>query len=212
MKKDIEKLLRQHPQPYLTDLELATYLGGTPDSRYGKVKRLLSRKVLLHIRRGLYFIVNKDELHPFVLAQRIYGPSYISLESALSYHQLIPEAVYTHTSVTSRRSKQFETPLGIFSYQHLPLKPLFIEVELVKKNGHTFFIAKPWKAILDYVYCHKKEWNSLGSMLADLRMNVKDLAVLSKQDIELFDEYYHHSRINRFLKAVNKGLKKGIHS
>lgn len=210
MKEDIEKLLRQHPQPYLTDLELATYLKGTPDSRYSKVKRLLSRGVLLRIRRGLYYIADKDKLHPFAIAQRIYGPSYISLESALSYHQLIPEATYTHTSVTSNRSKQFETPLGVFSYQHLPIKNLFIGVELIKKNEDQFFIAKPWKAILDYAYCNKKDWKSLDSMLDDLRINVEDLPVLSKQDIELYDEYYHQARISRFLKAVSKDINRGI--
>ena len=71
------------PRPYLTDAELEMIWGGTPDSRYGKVKRLLAQETLLHLRRGLYALTKTSGyhgvLHPYELAQPIYSPSYISL-------------------------------------------------------------------------------------------------------------------------------------
>ncbi|MFA6037210.1 MAG: hypothetical protein WC748_03685 [Legionellales bacterium] len=198
----IDRILQNYPRPYLTDLELDTLLDGTSDSRYSKVKRLLAQGRLLHVRRGLYCLPDKQKTHPYELAQYIYGPSYISLESALSFHQLIPEAVYTITSVTSKRSKEFNTPLGVFSYQHLPLEGFYTEVSLNTENGYSFFMAKPWKAICDYVFCYKKEWDSLLPLEQSLRISRKDLPLLRDEEITLLNEYYHHSRITRFLKGV----------
>lgn len=209
--RNMEKLiesLRSYPRPYLTDIELGVLLNGTPDSRYGKVKRLLAQGKLLHLRRGLYCLTDKmgyfTKPHPFELAQYIYGPSYISLESALSFHKLIPESVYTTTSVTSKRSKEFQTPLGLFSYLHLPLESFFTEVELVKENGYQFFMAKPWKAICDYLYCYKKDWTNLNPLAESLRINCDDLPVLREEEIQLLEEYYRHTRISRFLKGVQR--------
>lgn len=75
----IENELRRYPHPYLTDDELSILLGGTSDSRYGKVKWFIAQGKLLHIRRGLYCLTDKagyiGKPHPFELAQYIYGPS-----------------------------------------------------------------------------------------------------------------------------------------
>lgn len=210
MVKLLERMLQNHPRPYLTDAELETLLDSSPDSRYGKVKRMLAQGKLLHIRRGLYCITKEigyvKKPHPFELAQYIYGPSYISLESALSYHNLIPEAVYTTTSASGKRSKEFATPLGRFSYRQLPLKDLFTEVELIEENEYKFFMAKPWKAICDYVFCYKKDWINLEPLVNNLRINLENLPALRDEEIQVLDEYYHHSRVNRFLKNIQRDL------
>lgn len=214
MSRLLEATLRSHPRPYLTDTDLEALLDGTPDSRYGKVKRMLAQGKLLHIRRGLYCITDVigylKKPHSFELAQYIYGPSYISLESALSFHNLIPEAVYTITSVTSKRSKEFETPLGIFSYQQVPLEDLYTEVELIKENEHQFFMAKPWKAICDYIFCYRKDWKNLEPLLKSLRINLENLPILRNEEIQLFDEYYHQKRVSLFLKGIQKDLNQLI--
>lgn len=205
MTKSLEAMLRIYPRSYLTDAELGTLLDGTPDSRYSKIKRLLAQGKLLHIRRGLYSLTEEIgcliKPHPFELAQHIYGPSYISLESALSYHKLIPETVYTVTSATSKRSKEFQTALGAFSYSHLPLENFYTEVELIKENGYQFFMAKPWKAICDYVFCYRKNWKSLEPLLESLRINYEDLPKLRNEEKQLLDEYYRHTRISRFFEG-----------
>lgn len=206
MVKLLENTLRAYPHPYITGTELDNMLGGTPDSRYSKVKRMLAQGKLLHIRRGLYCLTSEIgyfiKPHPFELAQHIYGLSYISLESALSYHRLIPETVYGVTSVSAKRSKEFRTPLGIFSYLNLPIESLYMGVELITENNYRFFMAKPWKAICDYVYCYKKNWNSLNPILQSLRINREDLPLLRDEEIDLFKDYYHHNRLNRFLKGI----------
>jgi hypothetical protein len=203
--KSLEQFLRALPRPFFTDGELQSLLDSSPDSRYGKVKRLLAKGKLLNVKRGLYCLTDMGvKPHPYELAQYICGPSYISLESALNYHQLIPEAVYTVTSATGSRSRQFNTPLGVFSYLHLPLENLYTEVELINENGRKFFMAKPWKAICDYVYCYKKNWDSLHPLSESLRINLDDLPLLRNEEMQMLDEYYHQKRLSRFLNAIRK--------
>lgn len=204
--------LQQYKRPYLTDIELyscvnATSKASTANSRYGIVKRLIAQGKILHIRRGLYCLTDKIgcivKPYPYELAQYIYGPSYISLETALSFHKLIPETVYTFTNVTIKRTKEFNTPLGLFNYVHLPVKNFYTSVELIIENSYQFFMAKPWKAICDYVFCSKKDWD-LTSLLDNLRINYEDLPELRNEEMELLEEYYDYSRVSLFLKAVKK--------
>lgn len=191
---------------YVTHHALALLLPGSPDSRYSRIKRMVKQGTLIHIRRGLYCFSERPTPHPFELAQFIYGPSYISLESALNYHQLIPEAVYTITSVTSKRANEFTTPLGVYSFAHVPLPDLYTEVELIKTDEHQFFMAKPWKAICDYIYCYKKNWRSLEPLAEDLRINIENLPSLQEEQIDSLSCFYQQKRIIRFLNAVYKEL------
>ena len=205
--------LRNSPKYCFTDNELELLLQSqSADSRYSKLKRLIAKGDLIHLRRGLYCV--SDQLghplkpHPFELAQYIYGPSYISLESALSFHQLIPEAVYTVTSVCSKRSKEFHTPLGQFSYLHLPIENFYLGVALIKQNGYSFFMAKPWKAICDFIYCYKKDWHDLEPLIESMRVDYHALPILSDIEMEKLTEYYHRSRVSRFLQGVRKSQEK----
>lgn len=91
----------------------------------------------------------------FEIANRIYPPSYISSEMALSYYHLIPESVYGVTSVSPRRTYQFQTPIAEFSYRSI--KPeLFFGYKIVKYDGRSYKIATPEKALLDYFYLNSK--------------------------------------------------------
>lgn len=194
----------KNPTQLLSYTELPSILGNTADSRYSKLKRWVNQGTLLRMRRGLYYVVNNlgDKPHPFEIAQYIYGPSYISFESALSYHQLIPEAVYTTTSACVRRSKMFHTPLGAFSYLHLPLENFYFDVQLIEQNNRRFFVANPWKAICDYVYFYKKEWHDTQPLSQSLRIDLDELPPLTEEHKETLNEYYQQKRIQRFLKGI----------
>ncbi len=106
------------------------------------------------IVKGYYIFsdraVNEDTLYR--IANKIYRPSYVSLEIALSHYSLIPESVYSVTSVSTKRTYNFSTPVGGFTYR--TLKPeLFFGYHIVRKNDDTpYKIAAPEKALLDYLY------------------------------------------------------------
>ena len=100
------------------------------------------------------YIFSKIELNEEILmmiANRIYQPSYISMETALGYYGLIPEAVYQIISCTSKKSKKFDTELASFSYRSIKESYLF-GYNLKKHNNMSYYIASPEKAILDFLY------------------------------------------------------------
>src|SRR3990167_5668562 len=83
-----------------------------------KLNHLLKIEALIRVKKGIYIFGKRFARQPYsseVLANMIYGPSYVSLEWACQYYRLIPEKVTTVTSITTRRSKQFQTPLGLFT-------------------------------------------------------------------------------------------------
>ena len=92
-----------------------------------KITQLIQKGILRPIKKGLYFhksLIQDNLLSKEILANTILGPSYISLEYALSFYNLIPEAVYEMTSVCTKRSKKFNTEVGVFNYKHIK-KELF---------------------------------------------------------------------------------------
>ena len=109
---------------------------------------------ILQVKRGFY--VFPDVLPPDVyVANKIYAPSYISLEFALSYHGVIPETVYEITSVTTKTTRQFETLGKVFSYTKIK-KTAYTGYEIQKQQGLSFYIADAEKAFVDANYLRLK--------------------------------------------------------
>lgn len=107
------------------------------------------------LRNRFYFFTDNtvNERYLFFAANELYSPSYVSLESALSWYGFIPEGVFQVTSCSSRKTQSFETPLGVFSYRHI--KPaLFLGYQLEEWGNHRFTIAEPEKTVIDYLYLH----------------------------------------------------------
>ena len=185
----------------IQDTDLSHLITGTPARRHNLVKRALAKGDLLQIRRGLYTLselYRNKRVHPFQLAQWIYGPSYISFESALSYWELIPEAVHTVTSGTSRRSKEFQTPLGRYAFVRIPFPPLYAGVKRIVDGGALFFMAKPLRALADYVYVSRKDW-TLRSLADFLRM--EDLPSVDSKTAFEMRRIYDHRRVRRFIDS-----------
>src|SRR6185503_4405194 len=89
-----------------------------------KIHELVKSGILQRVTKGLYIAgqaLQAERPDPFLLANQILGPSYVSVESALSYHGLIPERVYATTSMTTKAARQYQTPLGTFTYTRLSL-------------------------------------------------------------------------------------------
>lgn len=133
----------------ITDsMRIKDQLGDLSDKR-GKIARMIRSGELIQLRRGLYAM--RRDIHPYGLASSIYGPSYISYETALSYYGLIPEAVYEITSATLRRPKEFENSFGRYRYRTIPKKAYPIGIERVNGSQIPFLIASPTKALCDRI-------------------------------------------------------------
>jgi len=149
-----------------------------------------------------YYIFSDLEINEnafFEIANRIYSPSYISLEMALSYYHLIPESVYGITSASTHKTYRFKTQIAEFSYR--TIKPnLFFGYNLTKYNNKYFKIASIEKTILDYFYLNPGIKNK--NDFASLRFNS-----------ELFLKQINEEKFYKFLNKFNKKvLTKRINS
>jgi len=159
------------------------------------------------IRRGHYAFssleINESVL--FLIANKIYTPSYVSLEMALSYYTLIPEAVYGITSVTSQKTNRFKTDFGEYIYRHVKHQLMF-GYRLISYRNQNFKIAEPEKAILDYLY-----FNTNLRTTEDfdgLRFNSEEFKVQTDKDklrnyLNAFGNKRLEKRFNKFLKYIN---------
>lgn len=198
------------PSDVFSDTELSVYLSGTPHARYGVVKRAMANGSLLHLRRGLYCVAEKYRRFPlnlFVLAQKIYGPSYISCESALSHHGWIPEAVYTVTSVSAKRTRTFHTPLGVFHYARMRATPFLVGVDRVRSDRECYFLARPWRAVVDYLAVRRLEWRGVRPLIESLRVEETFLRQTTAAELSEIEVAVHTQRVTRFLRGVRRDLR-----
>ena len=164
------------------------------------------KKYIKKIIRGYYIFsdLTIDETVLFETSNRIYRPSYISLETALSYYHLIPESVYGISAISTRRTYTFKTPIAEFSYR--TIKPnLFFGYDLVTHNNKHFKIASMEKAVLDYFYLNPKIKRE--SDFAGLRIN-RDIFLAQTRETILYDFLDKFAkktltkRMNSFLKFI----------
>ena len=142
----------------------------------------------------------------FGLSNRIYAPSYISVESALSHYGLIPEGVFTVTAVSTLKTQVFATPVGSFQFQNL--KPsLYFGYKLLPTGNSFFKIADLEKTLLDYFYL--KTDLETDNHLEGLRLNTVEIQ--QNLDIEKFKTYLEHfdskalnRRVKLFLNFINR--------
>ncbi len=128
-----------------------------PDHIRRQLVRWTNAGKIYQLRRGLYALASPYQQvkpHPFLVANQLVRPSYVSLQSALAYYGIIPEYVPVTTSVTSDRPQEFDTPLGKYRFRRVK-KERFFAFNLVDLGkGQEAYLASPEKALLDLVYLH----------------------------------------------------------
>jgi len=149
--RKIVKEYTQAPIPHHVVMELLCEYKRPND----KISELVKSGELISIRRGLYIPGPETDLpvpNSFLIANHLRGPSYVSLEAALSYWGLIPERVYETTSATIKTSKKYTTDAGRFSYHHLPSPYYSFGVQSVQMAPKQFaLIASREKAVCDKI-------------------------------------------------------------
>ena len=193
--------------------DVLVWVGESRNSVRGLVKRAIASGEVLHIRRGLYCLApkyNREGINRFLLANLVYGPSYVSMETALSFHGWIPEAVHLVVSVSDGRKKSFVTPVGHFDYVQLKQFPLMAGVERIGDDlsAQTFLIAKPLKALADLVASRGLDWTDSSPLEESLRIERESLESLSSGDFDELDGVYKSRRARGFLEGLRKDLGK----
>ena len=197
----------------LNDRQLARVLGGSDERRYGQVNRALKVGELVRVKRGIYVLANKfrdNPVHPFALAQQLLPGSYISAESALSYHGWIPEAVRSVLSITAKgKSVSYEhDSLGKFEFRCMSVKPgYFLQAVTRHELQHQVaLIAEPMRALLDLVYLRKLPWQGLDYLLDGLRIDDQAIKAVSSLSITKLLDVYKGKREKMFIEELLRML------
>lgn len=210
--------LKKIKTPEITTTMLIGLLANYSDPRK-KINALAKKGFIKSIKQGVYLINDEMGLRPFskeILANLIYGPSYISLETALSSYGFIPERVITTTSICLGRGKSFSTPVGDFEYHHVKDSIYPHGVQLKEVFEETFCqYAAPEKALLDFIYIRetKGEFKSskdyfsylIDSYRFDIQAIEREVSLRKIQDLA---NYYPFQNIRWFTDELTRKLIK----
>lgn len=125
----------------------------------------------------------------------------------MSYYNWIPEAVYATTSATSKRAKNFSTPLGDFRYYCVPSKHLLMNVGRVDENTSVYLLADPWKALAHYIYVHKKNWESINDVEEDMRIERETMLNSNLSSLNLIKANYPNEKVKEVLILISRDLR-----
>jgi hypothetical protein len=154
-----------------------------------KVSALEKCGQIVRLKKGLYVVSEKISCKAIsreLLANHLYGPSYISLETALSFYGMIPERVFAIRSMTPKRAKNVETPFGNFDYTTVSANYFSIGIrQEIVENQYAFLIATPTKALCDMIVATPNlRLQSVKAMqnylTEDLRIDIEALKTLDK--------------------------------
>lgn len=188
---EIIKILKQKEISLFTLSDFAKIFAiDNSQTLYKKIARLEEKQIIQKLIKGKYqFLLAKT--NDFYLANFLYSPSYISLESALSFHSIITDFSYQLTSLTPKPTKTIEINEKEYKYTHIT-PALFWGYE----KRENFLLAEPEKAFLDYIYLATKG-------LRNPFFDEMDLSKLDHNKLELYAQKFHNQSISKMLKKLN---------
>jgi len=201
----------------VTERQLARLVDGSNQRRYHLVNRAIKNGELSRVRRGLYVLTNQwrdTPCHPNFLAQMLVPGSYVSLESALSFHGWIPEAVFTTTSILpGRKAKEYShDQFGLFTFQPLALERghFLQQVERVTTDKQNFLMASPLRGLTDLVCLKKVEWQGLVWIEQNLRIESNVWPNVSGTELRALKQVYKHKRVKDFISKLEISLRQEL--
>jgi len=177
-----------------------------------KIGLMIKKGQIIRIKKGIYILSSNygGEIDKFTIANLIYGPSYVSFETALSYWGLIPERVNLIISTTTKRNKKLKTPLGTFLYHYLNnSRYIYGVTRVVVKNNSAFLIAKREKALCDVIATsHIYSIKDIESYLIEnMRIDLDLVQDLDRNLLKILSENYSNVSVRLFCKWYSKYFK-----
>jgi predicted transcriptional regulator of viral defense system len=164
-----------------------------------QLDRWQKKGYIKRIKKEYYYFTDReiDQTFLFYASNKIYSPSYISLEKAFQYYDFIPEEIFQITSVSSKKTTKFTTSLGNFSYRHIKTS-IFFGYRMIDYGKQKILLAEPEKAVLDYLYLNPR------LKAAD---DFREIRINKQEFLEIID----FTKLQRYLKAFeNKSLSSRV--
>jgi len=176
------------------------------------IARMVKNGDLWRLKNGFYLISSRFQRgksdYPYEqIANLLYGPSYVSLEWALSFYHLIPERVAVVTSVTIGSNKEFPTTIGTFTYQHLSGSRYSIGINHAAVEGQVggFLIASREKALADTVFTSCRDMSEkelLKELVESKRIDEDSLKSLDKELMLSISRQYKSDIVRKLAKVI----------
>jgi len=154
--------------------------------------------LFLKLRNNLYLLKDSRTPH-YYIANKMYEPSYVSLETALSRYSIIPETVYAITSITTKSTREYNTPIGSFLYQRIK-KQAYTGYSLKEIDGWKAFIAEPEKALADHLY-----FVDLKKKMLNDRLNLQNI---DKSKLEAFAKLFNRPGMLTLIEHIYAEYRK----
>lgn len=162
----------------------------------------VKKNEIVKLKKGLYCFNPKTSevnINNFLISNRLYEPSYISLEYALSFYGLIPDVAFQITSITTNKTKKFDNKLGVFIYRHI--KPaLFFGFHQEKINNNLILIADKEKALIDYLYINSNKFKPEMKYLKEMRL--QNINTLRQTKLNLYARATHKRKIMQIIELL----------
>lgn len=204
---DFKHKLQHYP---IFSSNLFEHLTANPAVLRRQVTEWCHKGYLTQLKRGLYTfsdVDHKANFSQFFLANQLYQPSYVSLESALSYYGIIPEKVVAITSVTTRKTKKFINQYGSFTFQHI--KPeLFDNFRSMQDEfGNTFNIASAERAVVDFFYLRLRTIKHIDADIFTQSHRLQNLEILNLKYLREITACFNQKKLTTVVNLLLSHVK-----
>jgi len=159
-----------------------------------KISQMIEEGEIIRVKKGIYTLapIYRRPYNPFAIANMLYGPSYVSMHSALSHYRAIPEQVAIVTSMNPKRPKKFKTPVGEFQYYFTPPDVYPAGIEICMFGETSVLMATPEKALLDLLTHQKIDPAQVEKAIEGFRIDSDFLAGLDSGRLTMIADLYRH--------------------
>ena len=195
----MQRLLRQFKNIPISSSVLQTVLPQRTSFTHF-ISNLVDTRQLIRIKRGMYIVspdVSGIPVNSMIIANSLYGPSYVSFSTALNYYGLIDDLSQGIYSATIKRDKRYQTPVGRYEYVSLPASYYTVGIKQVMEHDYSFLIATPEKALCDTIV------NTVGLNLR----SVKDAMIYLEEDLRFDMDELKSMDINILKECAACGIK-----
>lgn len=195
---EIQKKLLESGLKIFSKLEFMRLIDASQVSSQKLLERYTQKGVFVRLKGGVYAL-KMNFPSGYLIANRLYQPSYISFDTALSYHGIIPETIYSSTSATTKITREFGVAGVAYDYHRIK-KEVYTGYKPIKYHDTVILIAEPEKALADYLYFVDIKKREMHYERMDLRkINRKKLIKYIKlfgrpRMLDLMDKIYAESR------------------
>lgn len=203
----LSSALRSHKMYIFTLKDVKNFF---PDGKVKTIKnnfiRWLSKGYFVRLKKDLYEFIEKGselKIPDLYIANRLYGPSYVSLETALSIYSIIPDIAAGVTSVTIRPTRTFKNKYGSFFYRTCQERA-FTGYRLMLYEDFKVYIADKEKALVDFLYYRLRLSHSLD--FDEERLNKKILKKTDWGKALYYARLFNHRTVN-VLKECKEYVK-----